>query len=117
MRNFHLGVNMMFTEVFKKTNCKANCNLEPDEYTMQAATKHERSTMCLVHSTRCRPYECWNHSFAASTVNFWVGGRSSTQLRNVYLSLWLTFVDRELTSNRWEDAIDRSVECAKRLHF
>ena len=44
-------------------------------------------------------------------------GRSSSQLVDVYLSLWQTFVDRELTSNRCEDVIDMCVKCFKKLYF
>ena len=43
--------------------------------------------------------------------------RSSSQLGHVYSCLWLAFVYMELTSNRWEDLIDMSVQCRKRLHF
>ena len=50
-------------------------------------------------------------------VHLWLGGRSSSQLGDVYLSLWLTFVHWVLTSNRWEDVINMCVECFKRLHF
>ena len=33
------------------------------------------------------------------------------------LCLWLTFMHRELTSNRWKDVFDMCVECFKRLYF
>ena len=55
MRKFPLGVKILLTEVVKTTSCEVNCNLEPDEYTVSAGTKYERSTMCLVHFTRCNP--------------------------------------------------------------
>ena len=43
------------SEMVKGPSCEINCNLQLDECTVWAAAKHENSTLCLIHSTRCRP--------------------------------------------------------------
>ena len=42
--------------VFKQLSCELNCNVQPDECNGLAATKYERSTLHLVHLTRCRAW-------------------------------------------------------------
>ena len=42
-------------EMVKGRSCEINWNLQLDECTVWAGAKYERSTLCLVHSTRCRP--------------------------------------------------------------
>ena len=43
------------SEMVKGPSCEINCNLELEECTVWAASKYESSTLCLVHSMRCRP--------------------------------------------------------------
>ena len=43
------------SEMVKGPSWEINCNLQLDECTVWAAAKYESSTLCLVHSTRCRP--------------------------------------------------------------
>ena len=50
-----MGLVILITEVFEETSHEVNCNLQPDECNALAATKNERSPMCLVHLRRCRP--------------------------------------------------------------
>ena len=64
-----------------------------------------------------RAYACWKHSLPVATVHFWPRDRSSSQLERVYSCLWLTFRQREVASNPWEDLINISAECFKRLQF
>ena len=42
------------TEVFKGPRYEVNCNLQQDEFIVWANMILERTTLCLVHSTRCR---------------------------------------------------------------
>ena len=39
----------------KGPSWEINCNLQLDECTVWAAAKYESSTLCLVHSTKCKP--------------------------------------------------------------
>ena len=50
-----MGGLILISEVVKETSCEANCNLQPDECIVWAATKYERSTMCLVLSVGISP--------------------------------------------------------------
>ena len=43
------------SEMVKGPSCEINCNLQLDECTVWAAAKYESSTLCLVHSRRCKP--------------------------------------------------------------
>ena len=55
LRNFPPGLINLSTDAFKGTSYKVNCYLQPNDCTSWAGMKYERSTTCLVYSTRCRP--------------------------------------------------------------
>ena len=43
------------SEMVNGPSWEINCNLQLDECTVWAAAKYESSTLCLVHSRRCKP--------------------------------------------------------------
>ena len=66
----------------READLQDNSTSCPDYCALRAATIWERSTLSLVHSTRCRPWLTLvsTHSLPAAAMDIWAGGRVASRL-------------------------------------
>ena len=114
LRNFPLDCIILITDVFKETNFEVNCNLQPDECTVRAVTKYERSTMCLVHSSRCRLELTHGENVPLQLLRCTSGQADGSRLSSCFL--W-TFAHRGRIINLSPGLVAMYMESRERLHF
>ena len=80
-RNKYVALSMQHWSL-READLQDNSTSGSDCCALQAATIQERSTLSLVHSTRCRPWLTLvsTHSVAAAAMHIWAGGRIASRL-------------------------------------